>query len=87
MSEAGFDFYRTAIPPEVIALIPESVARESWVVPVRGDDCTLVVAAADLTDLETMDKLRFILNRPVTAIFATRQAMRFAIEKYYPPSG
>jgi hypothetical protein len=31
-----------------------------------------------------MEMLRFVLNRPVTAIFATREAIRFALEKYYP---
>ncbi len=84
MSEAGFDLYRTNIPPEIIALIPESVARENSVVAVRIDGYELIVAVADMGDRELMDKLRFILNRQVTAIFATRPAILFAIEKYYP---
>lgn len=82
MSNAGFDLYRTNIPPEIIAIVPESVARENLVVAVR-DDYQLVVASADPDDRETLDKLQFILNRPVTTVFATREAIRFAIEKYY----
>lgn len=84
MSQPGFDFYRTSIPPEIIAIVPESVARQSSVVPVRVDANGLVVAVADLSDRERMEMLRFVLNRSVTAIFATREAIRFALEKYYP---
>lgn len=84
MNNAGFDFYRTSIPPEVIALVPESVVRENTVMPVRGDEYAVVIAVADLSDRELWDKLEFILNRSVTRIFATRRAILFAIEKYYP---
>ena len=83
MSESGFDLYRTNIPPEIIAMMPESVARENCVVAVR-QDYQLVVASADREDRETLDKLQFIFNRPVTTVFATREAIQFAIEKYYP---
>jgi type IV pilus assembly protein PilB len=79
-----FDLYRTNIPPEVIAQLPESVARENRVVPVRANDFELVVAMEDPDDRETLAKLRFFLNREVAAVFATREAIQFAIEKYYP---
>lgn len=84
MREVPFDLYRTNIPPDVIAQLPESVARESRVVPVRANGFELVVAMVDLEDRETLAKLRFILNREVASVFATREAIRFAIEKYYP---
>jgi type IV pilus assembly protein PilB len=84
MSELPFDLYRTNIPPEIIALLPESVARECCVVPVRSNDFELVVVMEELEDHETLAKLRFVLNREVTHVFATREAIRFAIEKYYP---
>jgi type IV pilus assembly protein PilB len=79
-----FDLYRTNIPPDVIALLPESVARENCVVPVRSNGFELVVAIEDLEDRETLAKLEFIFNRQVTTVFATREAIQFAIEKHYP---
>jgi hypothetical protein len=85
MSNLDVDLYRTNIPPEIIAIVPESVVRESFVIPVRQDD-ELVVASSDPEDRETRAKLEFILNRPVTLVFATREAIRFAMAKYYPGS-
>ncbi|MFO0943228.1 MAG: type II/IV secretion system protein, partial [Pirellulales bacterium] len=51
------------IPDEVIQLVPESVARENSIIPYKDEDDTIHVLLADPFDLETTEKLRFILNR------------------------
>lgn len=82
MSDRDCDLYRVTIPAEVIRLVPGAVAREFGAIPIsRGHD--LVVAMSEW-DEETLDKLRFVLNRQISVVFATPEAIRFALDKYYP---
>lgn len=86
MSDGEFDLYRRNISPEVIGIIPASVAWECWLVPIEcHEDGRLVVAAVD-HDSDTLEKLRFILNRSISIVLATRQAIEYALNRYYPPS-
>ncbi len=77
------DLFRRNIPRAIIDLIPASVARECRIVPLELDAFTLVVATVDVEDRENMDKLRFILNREVRLVAASRSAIDYAIERYY----
>ena len=84
--EHGLDFIsldEVVIPPSVVELVPESVARENTVVPLSEDDGTLKVIVCDPLDLETMDKLRFILNRKIEIALAPRENISETINKYY----
>ena len=84
--EHGMDFVsldEVVIPPSVVELVPESVARENTVVPLAEDDGTLKVIVCDPLDLETMDKLRFILNRKIEIALAPRENISETINKYY----
>jgi len=56
----------------VLELIPESVARENLVCPLRMKDGALLVAAANPDDLLLRDKLTFILNKPIRLIGCPR---------------
>jgi hypothetical protein len=71
------------IPPEVIELLPESVARENGVLPVASHGRLLIVAAGDPTDRELLAKLQFILNRDVRAVLARRREIVEAINRHY----
>lgn len=64
-------------------LVPESVAREFRVLPVERDGETLVVAIADPRAAESLDRLRFILNRPIATVMAPEGAILAAIERSY----
>ena len=84
--EHGMEFIsldEVVISPSVVELVPESVARENTVVPLSEDDGTLKVIVCDPLDLETMDKLRFILNRKIEIALAPRENISEAINKYY----
>jgi type IV pilus assembly protein PilB len=71
------------IADEVIQLVPESVARENSVIPYKDEDDALHVLISDPFDLETIEKLRFILNRKVETALAPRSAIQEAINRYY----
>ena len=63
--EFGYDSINldsTDIPQAVIALVPESVARENVVLPLRMDGDSIVVAINDPMKFEVIDKLAIIGN-------------------------
>lgn len=76
----------TNIPADVIALVPESLARENLVVPLSFDGETVTFAAADADNIATMDKVRFILAKNVRFLPARRESIVAAIERYYGPA-
>ena len=71
------------IPVSIIALIPESVARESAVIPIGLRDERIQVAMANANDLEILDKLRFVLNRDIDPVVASRESINNAISRHY----
>ena len=77
------DLRSTQISDAVIELVPESVARENTVIPCDEEDGTLRILIADPFDLETIEKLRFILNCKIETALAPKGAIVEAINKYY----
>jgi len=75
------------IPPSVVELVPESVARENSVLPLAEKDGDLTVIVSDPLDLETIDKLRFILNCKIDIALASRENIHESINKYYGQVG
>ena len=82
----GRDYVNLAevvIPPNVVELVPESVARENAVIPLAEGDGKLKVIVSDPNDFETIDKLVFILNRQIEIALAPRESILEAINRYY----
>ncbi|NIL96706.1 MAG: type II/IV secretion system protein [Planctomycetales bacterium] len=71
------------IPAAVIELVPESVARENVILPMSDEGEALRVIVSDPLDLDTFDKLRFILNRKIEIALAPRESILQAINQYY----
>src|SRR5438874_5670757 len=81
------DLRDVPIPPSVVELVPESVARENAVIPFAEDDGALKVLVSDPFDYETFEKLQFILNRKVNIGLATRESILEAINRNYGQMG
>ncbi|HUT14087.1 MAG TPA: GspE/PulE family protein [Thermoguttaceae bacterium] len=82
----GRDYVNLAevvIPPAIVELVPESVARENAVLPLTESDGELTVIVSDPLDFETIEKLRFILNRRIEIALAPRESILEAINRYY----
>ena len=77
------DLDRVTIPENIIELMPESVARENAVLPVSIADGRLKVVMSDPGDMDTLEKLRFILNRDVSPALAPRSNILEAINRLY----
>ena len=80
------DLAATTVPQETVELLPESVARENTIFPLALEGATLRVAGCDPTDLDTQEKLRFILNRDVEMALAPREQIVEAINRHYGAS-
>jgi type IV pilus assembly protein PilB len=77
------DLATVEIPEMVIELMPEAVARENTVLPLSETDGGLKVLMSEPGDVDTVEKLRFILNRDVTVALATRSSINLAINRMY----
>jgi len=77
------DLSKIEIPEVVIELMPEAVARENNVIPMAETDGGLKVLMSKPGDVDTIEKLRFILNRDVTVALATRSSIALQINRMY----
>ena len=85
-SQFGYEFVDLAameIPQSVIALIPESVARENIVIPIAMVDERLRVAMSNALDLDVIDKLRFMTNREIDPVVAPKEEIQTAVNRHY----
>ena len=67
----------------MLELVPESVARENVILPLAEEEGTLRVIISDPSDMDTFEKLRFILNRHIEPVLAPRDAILEAINRHY----
>ena len=71
------------IPPAIVELVPESVARENAILPLTEAEGELTVIVSDPLDFEVFEKLRFILNRQIEIALAPRDSILEAVNRYY----
>ena len=77
------DLSKVEIPERVIELMPEAVARENNVIPLDETERGIKVLMSDPEDVDTVEKLRFILNRDITVALATKAAITLGINRNY----
>jgi type IV pilus assembly protein PilB len=53
------DLSNIKIPPTIIELLPESVARENVLIPITEENGVLQIATSNPFDLDTMQKVQF----------------------------
>jgi hypothetical protein len=73
------------ISPEVIALVPEPIARENVLLPFAATKDAIKLLFAELPDFDLGLKLNYILRRDVHPALARRAAIVKAIDHYYGP--
>lgn len=71
------------IPPSIIELVPESVARENVVIPYTEENGVLLIVMSDPSDYETVTKLQFILNKEIQPVLAPKEQIVEAINRHY----
>lgn len=71
------------IPPAVINIIPESIARKHVAIPVSKEDNSMTVATADPLNVLTVDELHRISKLRVNLVVATDADIIRAIDRHY----
>lgn len=77
------DLKTHVIPPEALALIPESMARKHLIIPLNIAEDSLVVVMADPDDYITINDIYTRTNMKVQVAFANAVDIRRAIDIYY----
>lgn len=77
------DLEAIEIPQKIVNEIPQSVARESKIIPLESNDRKIVIAISDPLDLGTLDNIRFMTNKNVEANLAPALAIEKAIDRAY----
>ncbi|MGI9471637.1 MAG: VIT domain-containing protein, partial [Rubripirellula sp.] len=77
------DLRQESIAEDVLEQVPESVARENSVLPLESTTTALTIAMADPTDLETIEKIRFILNRQIHVVLSPKADLLNAMNRHY----
>jgi type IV pilus assembly protein PilB len=80
------DLTDATIPPSVVELVPESVARENVVMPYTYENNVLKICVGDPSNFETIEKLQFILNKDIQAVLAPQEQIIEAINRHYGQS-
>jgi type IV pilus assembly protein PilB len=77
------DLTEVTIPPAVVELVPESVARENIILPLAQENGALKIIMSDPSDFDTVQKLQFILNKDIQPVLAPREQIVEAINRHY----
>jgi type IV pilus assembly protein PilB len=80
------DLKGLAIPTSVVEMVPESVARENQIIPLSHENNALQIVMSDPNDLDTIEKLRFILNKDIQPVLSDREDIIAAINNHYGQS-
>ncbi|NLY75408.1 MAG: type II secretion system ATPase GspE [Firmicutes bacterium] len=75
------------IDPDVLALVPENIAKKYRVFPVEKQGKRLVLAVLDPTDVYALDELRLMLNQEIQPVIVTEEDLNQAFSYYYGITG
>jgi type IV pilus assembly protein PilB len=81
------DLENYLIKPEVVALVPEPLARKHTVIPVFKIGETLTVATSDPLNFFAIDELQLKTKCEIKVVVAGEGSIRQAIDQYYGAAG
>ncbi len=78
---------RIEVNPNVIKLIPSSIAKKYFIIPVNRVGPKLTLAMADPSNIVVIDEIKFMTGFNVEAVVASEAEIIEAIKKYYGGDG
>lgn len=75
------------VPPSVVGLLSENIARRFKAVPVRRDGDLLILAMSDPSDIFAMDELQNSVNIPIRYQIAKENDVMDLLERLYKNEG
>src|SRR5262249_22207008 len=79
------DLSAVSIDPAAVALIPEPLARQELILPIRSEEERLIVAMVHPLDLCAADELRRITGKRVTPVVTTERELQRAFYEHFDP--
>ncbi len=77
------NIFQYPIDPNIVQLVPQELAKQFQVMPIRTKDDFLFVAMADPMDYFAIEELRMATGYQITPAFATKDSLNRTITKYY----
>jgi len=74
---------KTELNPDIVSLIPESMARRYNLIAVNRENNLLSVAMVDPLNIVVLDELKLMTGYNVEPVFALEDDINSAIDKYY----
>ncbi|MDZ7817015.1 MAG: ATPase, T2SS/T4P/T4SS family [Planctomycetota bacterium] len=71
------------IPKKVVEKVPAELAKEQTIIPVDFNSGVLTVCMSDPLDLDSVDKIGFVVNAQVECVLATPSGIRDALTNLY----
>ncbi len=71
------------VTPEVIEMVPATMAKSYSICPVKFENNLLTVAMSNPHDINILDDLRYALHCEVQGAVASEEHIQVALEKYY----
>ncbi len=81
------DLSRVVVSPEIIALVPQQLARRHQMIPIRRTGKKLVVATSDPFNVVGVDDLRQVTGLEVELVLATESELTEALNRHYGVKG
>ncbi|WP_127579677.1 GspE/PulE family protein [Paenibacillus koleovorans] len=75
--------YKQTIEPKVLAMIPQRLAEQHQVFPVRIDGSKLFLAMSDPLDYYAIDELRMATGMRIEPVIASKDELTRAIKRFY----
>ena len=80
-------FPKMEVNPNVIKLIPSSIAKKYFIIPVNRIGPKLTMAMADPSNIIVIDEVKFMTGFNVEPVVASEAEIIDAIKKYYGGGG
>jgi type IV pilus assembly protein PilB len=75
--------FRQKIDPKIVHLVPQKLAEQHVLLPLRAEGNQLVVAMADPLDYFALDELRMITGYRISPVIASKAELERAIKRFY----
>lgn len=79
---AFLDLSNTTVPKEVLAKIPEKIAREYKIAPIEENETELVVGMVDPEDIEAIEIVKKIVQKKVSPRLVTESDISHILDQY-----
>ena len=80
---SSVSLYDVRIDPDILELVPESLARKHGVIPLRRNGDKIVVAMEDPLDYEAIEEIRLAAGANIQPVIASHSEIEQAINRHY----